>query len=314
MDKTHNTPETNIEQISEMPGPRQKQSGRINDLLRYWYCCSDKQMGDKSATNLTTDHITGWHGPSSKTLRDLLQKVSKLDMKYYKTMDDLYTYIYYLYSFKDEQQDFKHTIEDKDYQKNLDGINCPKSVSKQIQESKEGKWGAYIHFINTNNTAKCEERISLNVQLDHIPTVTKYLVKKFAKSDYIFSIKVAYTVDTAIHSLDNIILYLQDLDKKKNRENLQHIITECARYTQTGNPAIMETIVSGIAIADNKKGKGFGQTRVEPIIEAIEGLLKEGKEINDLDTLLERVRERFEYHNIDIEKPHRNSKGKSKKE
>ncbi len=70
---------------------------------------------------------------------------------------------------------------------------------------------------------------------------------------------------------------------------------------------MIETICPGIAIADNRYNIIFGNSRVGPIVEAIEELLKEGKEINDLHDLLEKVKERFKYHNIDPEKPHRGS-------
>ncbi len=221
----------NVKLISETQGPTQKQSEGINDFLRYRRYCSDKQMVDKPTINLTSDCITGWHGPSSKTLRDLLQKIVENNLS--KEMNRLHKNIYDLYSLKEGQQDFRHTIEDEDYRKNLDSIDCAKSLSKRIQES-QGKWGAYIHFINTNNTGRCQARISLNVRLDHIPTVTKYLVRNAAESDHISHIKVAYIVDTVIYSLDNIIIYSRNLDikkeKKENIENLQYIIMKCSKY------------------------------------------------------------------------------------
>jgi len=59
-------------------------------------------------------------------------------------MDNLHLYIYNLYSLKNKQQDFHHTMKDKEYQESLDNIKCPSSRSKKIQRVQE-MWGAYTH-------------------------------------------------------------------------------------------------------------------------------------------------------------------------
>ena len=284
------------------------------DSMRYLRGESTRDVPMKKRAS---DHTQSFQGSSKETFHAFLQKAVRLDIRKYKSVNELKRTLYDIYSpnteaikkIKIKNKDnkaYKNAL-DNSLEKAFEGTQVPTSIRKLgVSQG----YLQFAHTINPKDTTTSPMNVSFNFKPDNIEEQFPTILRDIATLPYVTKVKVAYDKKLATVRRDNIVVYFYNSADGGNKNQLEQHLRNYGEYTRPDNPPMKAPIegIQGIVSADQKWAKvekrGWGMTRIRHIADIMWDLSLRKEEIS-FEKLLPKVQERFRENHIDPEHPER---------